>query len=155
MPQSWFDEEPVPRADLHHLFVADGAANNYRSDSVYRMLEDDPVAVAGPANLPEYISKAGLKATNPKRFQPFESRSIVARATLYFLIAHKRKLKPSTVDQSEIDLLIDWSKESPPGEYEIHRNESIFDVQRNRNPLIDFSEWVDHIDFSRGVGTSD
>jgi len=155
VPQSWFDEEPVPRADLHHLFVADGAANNYRSNSAYQMLENDPAAVAGPANLPEYIPEAGLKATDPKRFQPFESKSIVARATLYFLIAHKGKLKPTVVDQPEIDLLVEWSKESEPGEYEIHRNESILDIQHNRNPLIDFPGWVDHIDFSRGVGPSD
>jgi endonuclease I/V8-like Glu-specific endopeptidase len=154
VPQSWFGREPIPRADLHHLFVADGAANNYRSDSIYRMLDNDPAAISGPTSLPEYISHAGLKATGPKRFQPFRSKSIVARATLYFLIAHKGKLKASTIDQDEIDLLVGWSKESDPQEYEIHRNESIFEIQHNRNPLIDFPEWVDHIDFARGVGVS-
>jgi endonuclease G len=151
VPQSWFDQEPVARADLHHLFAADGAANNYRSDSVYQMLDNDPEATAGPARLPEYIPEAGLKATGPKRFQPFRSRSIVARATLYFLIAHKGKLRASTMGQEEIDLLVEWAKESEPREYEHHRNESIFEVQGNRNPLIDFPGWVDRIDFMRGV----
>lgn len=155
VPQSWFHEEPVARADLHHLFAADGAANNFRSDSVYRMLEDDPAATPGPAKLPEYIPQAGLKATGPKRFQPFRSRPIVARATLYFLIAHKGKLGPSVMDQEAIDMLIEWSKQADPGKYEIHRNESISEIQKNRNPLIDFPGWVDHIDFLRGVGSAD
>ncbi len=151
VPQSWFKHEPVARADLHHLFTSHGTANNFRSDSVYSNLAGEATAVAGPQNLPEYIEKAGLKAPGPKRFEPFTSKPVVARATLYFLVAHQGKIDESRIDQAQIDLLVEWSKQAPPNEYELHRNESIGEVQGNRNPLIDFPEWVDHIDFKKGL----
>ena len=45
-----------------------------------------------------------------------------------------------------------WSNEEPPSVYEHHRNESIFEIQENRNPFIDFPDWVDLVDFSLGLG---
>jgi endonuclease I len=152
VPQSWFDKEPVAKADLHHLFTAHGTANNFRSDSVYQALQGNPAAAIGPENAPAYVGPAGLKATGPKRFEPFvSSRPIVARATLYFLIAHRGKVDDSKVDAEQVALLTEWSNLAEPGEYELHRNQAIFEVQGNRNPLIDFPDWVGHLDFMRGI----
>ena len=44
-----------------------------------------------------------------------------------------------------------WARQAEPSLYERHRNEAIFEVQGNRNPLIDFPEWIDRIDFNRGT----
>lgn len=42
--------------------------------------------------------------------------------------------------------LLEWHKLDPVDEYEIHRNNLIFNnYQFNRNPFIDYPEWVDYI----------
>ena len=42
--------------------------------------------------------------------------------------------------------LLSWHRMDPVDEYEIHRNNLIFNnYQHNRNPFIDFPEWVDYI----------
>ena len=42
--------------------------------------------------------------------------------------------------------LLEWHKLDPVDEYEIHRNNLIYNnFQHNRNPFIDFPEWVDLI----------
>jgi endonuclease I len=149
VPQSWFDEESVPRADMHHLITADGQANNFRSDSVYRELGN--AGELGPADRPAYLPEAGRKAEGPKRFEPSRGKEVVARATLYFLLTHKEKIDDSKYDAAAIETLRAWARATPPSAYERHRNEAIFEVQDNRNPLIDFPAWVDRIDFSRGM----
>ncbi|MBE6135268.1 MAG: hypothetical protein E7179_04595 [Erysipelotrichaceae bacterium] len=43
------------------------------------------------------------------------------------------------------DLLV-WHKMDPVDEYEIHRNNLVYNnFEKNRNPFIDFPEWVDYI----------
>jgi endonuclease I len=39
-----------------------------------------------------------------------------------------------------MDTLLAWHKENPVGMYKRHRNQAIFEVQGNRNPLIDHPE---------------
>ena len=42
--------------------------------------------------------------------------------------------------------LLDWHRKDPVDEYEIHRNNLIFNnYQHNRNPFIDFPQWVEYI----------
>jgi len=42
--------------------------------------------------------------------------------------------------------LLAWNKIDPVDEYEIHRNDLIYrNYQGNRNPFIDFPEWIDYI----------
>ena len=51
-----------------------------------------------------------------------------------------------------LNVLIDWTGDSEVDAYELHRNAAIFAVQENRNPVIDFPELVERIDFSTGFG---
>lgn len=149
VPQSWFNKEAVGVSDLHHLITADGAANNFRTDCAYRLLNGS--GLEGPENRPEYIPPAGRRIFSTRQFEPVINKPIVARATLYFLLAHKQFIDSSKYNPDQIEMLKDWAKMTPPSRYEQHRNEAIFLVQGNRNPLIDFPEWIDRIDFTRGV----
>lgn len=149
VPQSWFDEAPIGVSDLHHLITADGAANNFRSDCAYRVLNG--VGEEGPPNRPPYIPVAGVKKMPDKLFEPSNGKPVVARATLYFLIAHKKMIDRSKYGPEEIDMLKEWATSAAPSRYELHRNEAIFESQGNRNPLIDFPEWIDLINFTLGV----
>ena len=53
---------------------------------------------------------------------------------------------------NDLPTLLQWQRENPPTEYEKHRNQYIEKLQGNRNPLIDFPQWADKIDFTRGLG---
>ena len=149
VPQSWFDEASVPRADLHHLVTADGQANNFRSDRAYRVL--DLQGTLGPDDRPDYIPAAG-RSTSSGGFEPALGRGLVARATLYFLLAHPEAIESAKYPNGALANLRLWANEEAPSDHEQHRNQSTFDVQGNRNPLIDFPQWVDRIDFGRGLG---
>ena len=51
--------------------------------------------------------------------------------------------------------LLEWHKMDPVDEYEIHRNNLIYkNFQHNRNPFIDFPEWVDMIWGENTAGAS-
>lgn len=147
VPQSLFNKDPLGVSDLHHLITAEGATNTFRSNSPYRDLGTN--GEKGPSSLPDYI-KAGGKKENGF-FEPFNSKSLVARATLYFIVAHKKKLGKSAYDSDGIDTLINWSNKAKPSSYELHRNEAIFEIQGNRNPFIDFPDWVNKVDFLAGL----
>ncbi|MFY0531800.1 endonuclease [Nannocystis pusilla] len=86
-------------------------------------------------------------------FEPGRGHGPVARATLYFLVRYPGEIDaPHELTPEQIELLKQWSKEDPPGQYERHRNQAIFAVQGNRNPFIDHPQWVDLVDFALGLG---
>ncbi len=152
VPKSWFDDDhPDGISDLHHLIAADGGSNQYRSDFAFREL--GAFGEDGPNDRPVYIGPAGRKLHSNDTFEPANGKHILARATLYFLICYKGAISEQKYDAAAIETLKKWSKETPPGDYEKHRNESIFGVQGNRNPLIDFPFLVDTIDFTRGLSS--
>ncbi len=149
VPQSWFkDDHPDGVSDLHHLISADGGANNFRSDSPYRDVGGQ--GSTGPDNNPSYIPIAGRK-TDSGFFEPARGKPIVARATLYFLLHYQGALGSARYDANAIETLKEWAASEAPSDYERHRNETIAEVQGNRNPLIDFPDWADLIDFTRGL----
>ena len=50
------------------------------------------------------------------------------------------------VDVGILQDLLEWHHQDPVDEYEIHRNNLIYNnYQHNRNPFIDFPEWADYI----------
>ncbi len=43
----------------------------------------------------------------------------------------------------DLDVLLDWHTNDPVDEFEMSRNEKIYEIQGNRNPYIDHPEWAD------------
>jgi endonuclease G len=148
VPKSLFNNEKMGYSDLHHLITAEGATNTFRNNRPYRQFEED-AGREGPDSLVDYIPYGG-KITE-EYFEPKNNKALVARATLYFLVCHKKKLTAEVYDEAAVKTLIDWSKTRKPSKYELHRNEAIYELQGNRNPFIDFPEWVDKVDFMQGV----
>lgn len=74
---------------------------------------------------------------------------------MYFLVRHPGYVGDRNVETSPEDLkqLLEWHEEYPVTDYERHRNESIQDLQGNRNPFIDFPELAERIDFSAGFAS--
>jgi endonuclease I len=143
VPQSWFEEHEPMRGDIHHLFACESGCNSFRSNIPYFDFPDFEEAIR---------DDCGKRLDN--RFEPGAGKGEVARATLYFLLRYPGEIN-RTSDEYEaerLETLLDWHRRFPVSEYEQHRNAAIFEKQGNRNPLIDFPDWADEIDFVLGLG---
>ena len=147
VPQSWFQKKSTPRGDLHHLFACEIECNSIRGNAV---LADFNINGAAGYQKADH----GALDQTSNRFSPESGRGEVARGTLYFMLRYPGQIGDSPNEYSTKDLptLIKWAKEDPPNEYEKHRNVQIQKMQGNRNPLIDFPQLLEKIDFSKGVG---
>ncbi len=141
VPQSWFEKKKPMRADLHHLFACEPRCNSFRSNVPY--FQFSPLEE-------KIMSDCGRR--EDRKFEPQFSRGIVARATLYFLLRYPGEIRDSRSEmpKDRLDILLRWHKEYPIDRYEYHRNATIASAQGNRNPLIDFPEWADKVEFTRG-----
>ncbi|WP_066174353.1 endonuclease I family protein [Bacillus marinisedimentorum] len=136
VPQSWFGRDEPMKGDIHHLFTCDPVCNSARSNYPYYDFkeyepETDLMAV-----------RDGCGKAEDERFEPEFSKGTVARAMLYFLLRYPDKVKKSFKKRIDIRLLNEWHREYPPDVYEKHRNAAIADIQGNRNPFIDYPEYL-------------
>ena len=143
VPQSWFLKKEPMRGDLHHLFTCESRCNSFRGNTPYFDFADFEEVI---------LSDCGKR--EGERFEPSAGKGPAARATLYFLLRYPDEIErlPEQYDEARIQTLVAWHKASPPGDYERHRNAAIREKQGNRNPLIDFPDWVDRIAFTEGLG---
>jgi endonuclease G len=143
VPQSWFGKREPMRGDLHHLFACESGCNSFRGNIPYFDFDDYEEAVR---------SACGKREEG--RFEPGAGKGAVARATLYFLLRYPGQINqsPKEYTAERIDILLRWHDQYPPDDYERHRNMAIFELQGNRNPLIDHPDWGAKIDFKGGLG---
>ena len=83
------------------------------------------------------------------KFEPKRGKGAVARATLYFLLRYPGDAPNSSKEmpKDRLKTIIKWAKNDKVDRWERHRNAEIEKVQGNRNPLIDFPDLVDKINF--------
>lgn len=142
--QLWFYKHEPMRADLHHLFACEIGCNSFRSNVPYYDFSDFEEALRDTCG----------KHIGHDKFEPMAGKGVVARVTLYFMLRYPRQIGDlaGELQTDRLPILLDWHKANPPDEYERYRNASIFKKQGNRNPLIDYPEWVEKIDFEEGIG---
>lgn len=143
VPQSWFAKKSPMRGDLHHLFACETRCNSFRGNTPFYDFVDFG------STLRDRCGKlVGAK------FEPNAGKGAVARATLYFLLRYPGEINKTEREyQSDrLPTLLDWHQAEPVTDYEKHRNAAISNSQGNRNPLIDFPEWAEKIDFRLGLG---
>jgi endonuclease I len=145
VPQSWFNKRLPMKGDLHHLFTAEAHCNSFRGNFPFASFDSsqgDSVQkeIAGCGKL--FDTKQGTKS-----FDPINGRGAVARAVLYFMVRYPGSLSRANFPERNFNDIKRWAKEHPVSVYEKHRNSQIFNVQGNRNPFIDFPEYVDQIEY--------
>lgn len=146
-PKSWFDDGHPMYTDLFHLYPSDGYVNNRRSNYPF-----------GETNGEMYTSKNGYSKLgscttpgyNGTVFEPNdELKGDLARTYFYMATAYEDKIaswhspmlagnKYPAYAKWAIDMLLRWAQEDPVSEKEIARNEAVYQIQRNRNPFIDY-----------------
>ncbi|MGP4041247.1 endonuclease I family protein [Gracilibacillus sp. D59] len=143
VPQSWFDKDNPMRGDLHHLFTCEKDCNSSRSNYPYFDFVD-----YSPEMETETI-RTHCGKYEEEKFEPESGKGEVARATLYFLLRYPGEV--SHYNNKDIKMLLNWHHDFKVSVYEKHRNKEIFLIQKNRNPLIDFPQYADNIDFMLGL----
>jgi endonuclease I len=151
-PKSWFGGEVYPMySDLFHLYPTDGYVNNIRSDYPYG-------EVGSATKTSSNGSKKGSCSVSGYTgvvFEPIdEYKGDLARS--YFYMATRYYGEDSTWPGSEmvtgsqpkawaLTMLLDWSRNDPVSQKEINRNDSIYKIQKNRNPFIDYPLYIEMI----------
>lgn len=129
-PQSLFSSLEPMRSDLHHLFPTDITANSKRANYPFGFVTS-PIWQEGGSKLGSNI------------FEPRDAyKGVIARALIYFILRYQNY---SGFFTSQEATLRQWHKDFLPNAIEKKRNNDIFLIQKNRNPFIDYPQFVERI----------
>ncbi len=130
--------------DIHHLFASEKNINATRGNKDFNYVEN--------GNSDSYGNKWNSTFFEPRD----EVKGDIARAMFYMVVryADPNELVLSLVNQTTssssnktgqlgyLNVLLQWHKMDPVSEKEKQRNEIIYSLQGNRNPFIDYPDWV-------------
>jgi endonuclease I len=149
VPQSWFGKKDPMKGDLHHLFTCEIICNQVRDNQPYTEFPDYEGYLAG-------LIREGCGKAESQLFEPEFNKGIVARAVLYFLVRYPAAFVDGRgYTAADIPMLLDWHMQHGVTEYELHRNQAIFQAQGNRNPFIDYPEIAGLVQFSEAFPSID
>ena len=154
VPQSWFSKESPMKSDLVHVVPTDGYVNNRRGNYPF-----------GETNGEKYksnngFSKLGASTISGYSGIVFEPNDIYkgdfARIYFYMATCYENKISGWSGDMFNktkypafktwaLDMLLKWSKEDPVSQKEIDRNKGVYQLQKNRNPFVDYPGLEEYI----------
>lgn len=136
-PQSRFNKKfstELQKSDLHNLFPTGAKINRQRSNHPFGWVQTENVETCAASRLGESTNAATV-------FEPPQShRGNVARAIFYFSLHYQTK-----ITDAEEQTLREWHNQDPADDFELQRNEKIFEIQKVRNPFIDYPDLVQQI----------
>ena len=152
VPQSWFGSGVI-KADVVHVLPTDGYVNNRRSNHPFAEVN----SISWQSN--NGYSKLGSCKTagySGTVFEPNdEIKGDIARIYFYMVTCYESQAASwghsvfSTAyngfEKWTLDMLMRWSKQDPVDAVEIARNNAVYDVQKNRNPFVDYPGLEDYI----------
>ncbi len=136
-PQSLFSSNEPMRSDIHHLFSTDESANAKRDNDPFGAVSSPTWSVGG--------SKWASSVFEPRN----EQKGATARAMFYFVLRYENY---SGFLNAQEQVLRTWHVQYPPATWEKTRNDGIYALQKNRNPLTDFPGFLDRIYTFSGSG---
>jgi endonuclease I len=136
-PQGFFNQNEPMRSDIHHLFPTDVAANSQRGN--------DPFGVVSNASWSQGGSKSGGGKFEPRNLQ----KGATARAMMYFVLRYQDY---TNFFQGQQAILYNWHRSFPPSPSEKQRNDDISALQNNRNPFVDYPQYMDRMGALVGSG---
>jgi len=166
MPQSSFNSAYPMYSDLFFVVPTDARINQLRSNFPYG--KAGSTVYYNFTNGSKQASNGTPGAIYTGRvYEPIdEFKGDVARSLLYFVVRYEGKLggfnystnADPTKDQNPLNgteekayddwyiaMLLNWHQQDPVSAREITRNNSVYSIQKNRNPFIDHPEWVNLI----------
>lgn len=141
-PQSFGASSDPMQSDLHHLYPSDNPTNSGRGNKPFGWVPNPTLTYTG-----------GSKA-NTTTFEPRDAhKGAVARSILYFAV---RYMNTSSVSLSFLSPSMEqdmraWVKLFPADSVLRKRNDDIQSFQQNRNPFIDYPQFLDRMDQVRAA----
>lgn len=151
-PKSWWggtDVSTPAYSDLHHLMPSDHTANNRKSSYGLGLVTGTVSFENGSCKVG--AGKAG--SSNATLFEPADEwKGDFARIYFYMVTCYeeldmlkndeaKKSMQAGTYPKLQewaYNLYLKWSREDPVDDIERARNDSVYKIQGNRNPYIDF-----------------
>ncbi|NCA85329.1 MAG: hypothetical protein EOM83_07115 [Clostridia bacterium] len=155
-PKSWFNDASPMYSDLFHVVPTDGKVNGIRSNFPF-----------GETSNPTYTSSNGsrlgpcsVSGYSGTVFEPIdEYKGDFARIYFYMATRYENVIAGWYSNSSEanavlmnnnfpvyetwfLNMLGEWHENDPVSEKEIDRNNAVYAIQGNRNPFVDYPEWV-------------
>lgn len=142
------NSEKGAQSDLHNLRIACGPTNNYHSNRFYG--NEDVVETAGSEG---YFFPNVDVSDNLSGIHNYTGdwKGDAARIIFYMAVRYDNlKLNDNpnsdpSCSMGDLSVLLEWNKEDPVDDFEIQRNNRIYEYQGNRNPFIDDSALADAI----------
>lgn len=154
LPKSWWGgyEWDVYK-DLFHLYPSDGSTNMSKSNNPLGVVtgtptKDNGVSKIGPASYPGYSGNVFEPADE---FKGDFARSYFYVSTIYEDLApywNSPMMSKNTYPvwtPWAIQLLRQWHQQDPVSIKEVLRQETVYGIQGNRNPFIDYPDLVNYI----------
>ena len=134
-PQGFFSQSLPMRSDVHHLFPTDVTSNSQRGNFEFGVVTGNPSWSVGG-------SKKGSNGSQTV-FEPRDDhKGAVARALFYFVIRYQDY---SNHVQGQEATLRNWFDQYHPTAWDIQRNNDIYALQNNRNPFVDYPQFLKRI----------
>ena len=133
-PQSMGASNDPMQSDLHHLYAVDGPTNSERSNKPFGMVSSASWTLGG-------------SKSNAQTFEPRDAhKGNCARSMLYFATRYQNQQGiVLTFLTGQEAILRSWAKQFPPTNDDILRNQTISLYQFNRNPYVDYPQFLDRI----------
>jgi hypothetical protein len=112
-------------SDAHGLRAVDAAENSSRGNQHYG----------------QYVGPDG----NAGSFKGDVARSVLFLSIRYNDLDIVNGFPEVNGQLGDLETLLDWHEQDPPDDFEMNRNNIIYDWQKNRNPFIDFPQLVNFI----------
>lgn len=129
-PQGFFSSLEPMRSDLYHLFPTDDDANNKRGSLPFGIVTN-----------PTWQN--GGSKVNSTTFEPRDvHKGKAARAMFYFVLKYQNY---SNFLTNQEGILRQWHNQFPVDNIERKRGNDIASIQDNRNPFIDYPQFLERI----------
>lgn len=141
-PQSMGASNDPMNSDMHHLYISDGPVNSARGNKPLGWVPNPTLNYTG-----------GSKA-NSSTFEPRDAHKAGAAASiLYFATRYYNNtgVSMSFLSTSMENDMREWLKLFPPDSLLQNRNNGIETFQLNRNPYIDYPQFLDRMTQVRGT----
>ena len=160
VPQSWFGEASPMKSDIVHVVPTDAKINNMRS--AYVLAEVGNVEKQS-ANGYSKLGSCKTPGYSGKVFEPNdEVKGDIARIYFYMATCYQDRATTFTNGTGQyvfnaegtayqplqpwvLSMMMRWSEIDPVDSIEQARNDSVFVVQGNRNPFVDYPGLEDYV----------
>jgi len=164
--QSFFNSNYPMYSDLHFIVPTDARVNQRRSNFPFGKVGTNPAFTSlngtkvGPASMPGY--------TNTVTEPIDEFKGDIARMLMYVAVRYENllpyfqytnvrnpldSLSERAFKSWYVSLLLQWHQQDPVSQKEIDRNNTVYNIQGNRNPFVDNPQYAQAIWGNLPAGT--